>query len=137
MWYKTLLILCLYRVLEKQRSPNPAILQQPESAKRTQQKNTEKLGMSDASTVPVRRRLVWGEQEKKEQMENQSPAVKEEEGKETKQETAGAQKLEENDQEVNVEDKIEEYVIFFPLPFPLLNNLQSGLLFLPLYANIF
>ncbi|KYO47735.1 nuclear protein MDM1 [Alligator mississippiensis] len=95
-------------VLEKQRSPNPAILQQPESAKRTQQKNTEKLGMSDASTVPVRRRLVWGEQEKKEQMENQSPAVKEEEGKETKQETAGAQKLEENDQEVNVEDKIEE-----------------------------
>ncbi|XP_014376972.1 nuclear protein MDM1 isoform X4 [Alligator sinensis] len=95
-------------VLEKQISPNPAILQQPESAKHTQQKNTEKLGVSDASTVPVRRRLVWGEQEKKEQMENQSPAVEEEEGKETKQETAGAQKLEENDQEVNVEDKIEE-----------------------------
>uniref|UniRef100_A0A7M4EI77 Nuclear protein MDM1 n=1 Tax=Crocodylus porosus TaxID=8502 RepID=A0A7M4EI77_CROPO len=95
-------------VLEKQRSPNPAILQQPESAKYTQQKNTEKLGMSDASTVPVRRRLVWGEQEKKEQMENQLPAVKEEEGKEKKQETAGAQKLEENDQEVNVENKIEE-----------------------------
>ncbi|XP_006027029.1 nuclear protein MDM1 isoform X5 [Alligator sinensis] len=96
------------KVLEKQISPNPAILQQPESAKHTQQKNTEKLGVSDASTVPVRRRLVWGEQEKKEQMENQSPAVEEEEGKETKQETAGAQKLEENDQEVNVEDKIEE-----------------------------
>ncbi|XP_019370243.1 PREDICTED: nuclear protein MDM1 isoform X5 [Gavialis gangeticus] len=95
-------------VLEKQRSPNPAILQQPESGKYIQQKNTEKLGMSDASTVPVRRRLVWGEQEKKEQMENQSPAVEEEKGKEKKQETAGAQKLEENDQEVNVENKIEE-----------------------------
>ncbi|XP_015261192.1 PREDICTED: nuclear protein MDM1 isoform X2 [Gekko japonicus] len=48
-------------VSEKQISPGPQALLQPEWSEQLTKNNTEKLGISDAATVPVKRRLVWGE----------------------------------------------------------------------------
>ncbi|XP_039375507.1 nuclear protein MDM1 isoform X3 [Mauremys reevesii] len=92
---------------EKQMSASQNVLQQPDSIEQSQQNNTEKLGMSDASTVPVRRRLAWGEQDSTEQVENQPPGLEEDEEKENKQESAEAQKLEENDKNPTVDNKIK------------------------------
>ncbi|XP_030404645.1 nuclear protein MDM1 isoform X5 [Gopherus evgoodei] len=92
---------------EKQMSASQNVLLQPDSIEQSQQNNTEKLGMSDASTVPVRRRLVWGEQDSTEQVENQPPGLEEDEEKENKQESAKAQKLEENDKNPTVDNKIK------------------------------
>uniref|UniRef100_A0A8C3HHK8 Nuclear protein MDM1 n=1 Tax=Chrysemys picta bellii TaxID=8478 RepID=A0A8C3HHK8_CHRPI len=92
---------------EKQISASQNILQQPDSIEQSQQNNTEKLGMSDASTVPVRRRLAWGEQDSTEQVENQPPGLEEDEEKENKQESAKAQKLEENDKNPFVDNRIK------------------------------
>ncbi|XP_053881979.1 nuclear protein MDM1 isoform X3 [Malaclemys terrapin pileata] len=92
---------------EKHMSASQNILQQPDSIEQSQQNNTEKLGMSDASTVPVRRRLAWGEQDSTEQVENQPPGLEEDEEKENKQESAKAQKLEENDKNPIVDNRIK------------------------------
>uniref|UniRef100_A0A452J2H4 Nuclear protein MDM1 n=1 Tax=Gopherus agassizii TaxID=38772 RepID=A0A452J2H4_9SAUR len=98
---------------EKQMSASQNVLLQPDSIEQSQQNNTEKLGMSDASTVPVRRRLVWGEQDSTEQVENQPPGLEEDEEKENKQESAKAQKLEENDKNPTVDNKIKGYILKF------------------------
>lgn len=64
----------LYRVSEKQISPGSKALLQLELPTN----NTEKLGISDAATVPVKRHLVWGEPDSEEKLED--PPL--EEGKE-------------------------------------------------------
>uniref|UniRef100_A0A8C0HEZ2 Nuclear protein MDM1 n=1 Tax=Chelonoidis abingdonii TaxID=106734 RepID=A0A8C0HEZ2_CHEAB len=92
---------------EKQMSASQNVLPQPDSIEQSQQNNTEKLGMSDASTVPVRRRLAWGEQDSTEQVDNQPPGLEEDEEKENKQKLAKAQKLEENDKNPTVDNKIK------------------------------
>ncbi|XP_060101001.1 nuclear protein MDM1 [Heteronotia binoei] len=48
-------------VSDKQISSGPKALLQPELSEQLTKNNTEKLGISDAVTVPVKRRLVWGE----------------------------------------------------------------------------
>ncbi|XP_067420169.1 nuclear protein MDM1 isoform X2 [Emydura macquarii macquarii] len=103
----TIKALDLAGVPEKQISASQNILQQPDSREQSEQNNTGKLGMSDASTVPVRRRLVWGEQDNAGQVENQPPVLEEDEEKENKQEAAEAQKLEENDKDSTVDSKIK------------------------------
>lgn len=94
-------------------SASQNILQQPDSIEQSQQNNTEKLGMSDASTVPVRRRLAWGEQDSTEQVENQPLGLEEDEEKENKQESAEAQKLKENDKDPTVDNKVKGYILKF------------------------
>ncbi|XP_038275275.1 nuclear protein MDM1 isoform X5 [Dermochelys coriacea] len=103
----TIRALDLAGVPEKQISASQNILQQPDSIEQSQQNNTEKLGMSDASTVPVRRCLAWGEQDSTEQVENQPPGLEEDEEKENKQESAEAQKLKENDKDPTVDNKVK------------------------------
>uniref|UniRef100_A0A8C3RJI2 Nuclear protein MDM1 n=1 Tax=Chelydra serpentina TaxID=8475 RepID=A0A8C3RJI2_CHESE len=112
----TIRALDLAGVPEKQMSASQNILQQPDSVEQSQQNNTEKLGMSDASTVPVRRRLAWGEQDSTEQVENQPPGLEEDEEKENKQESAEAQKLEENDKDPTVNNKIKGENASLPKP---------------------
>ncbi|XP_077689372.1 nuclear protein MDM1 isoform X3 [Eretmochelys imbricata] len=102
-------------VPEKQMSASQNILRQPDSVEQSQQNNTEKLGMSDASTVPVRRRLAWGEQDSTEQVENQPPGLEEDEEKENKQESAEAQKLKEN-KDPTVDNKVKGENASLPKP---------------------
>ncbi|XP_043404097.1 nuclear protein MDM1 isoform X8 [Chelonia mydas] len=112
----TIRALDLAGVPEKQMSASQNILPQPDSIEQSQQNNTEKLGMSDASTVPVRRRLAWGEQDSTEQVENQPPGLQEDEEKENKQESAEAQKLKENDKDPTVDNKVKGENASLPKP---------------------
>ncbi|XP_073183942.1 nuclear protein MDM1 isoform X5 [Lepidochelys kempii] len=111
----TIRALDLAGVPEKQMSASQNILRQPDSIEQSQQNNTEKLGMSDASTVPVRRRLAWGEQDSTEQVENQPPGLEEDEEKENKQESAEAQKLKEN-KDPTVDNKVKGENASLPKP---------------------
>ncbi|XP_068791140.1 nuclear protein MDM1 isoform X2 [Struthio camelus] len=82
-------------VSEKETLPCSKVLHQPDSREEMHQDSTEKKGMSDALTVPVKRRLVWGEQEGTEEMDNRPSA--EEEEKENEQVAVVTQKLEDKD----------------------------------------
>ncbi|KFQ13537.1 Nuclear protein MDM1, partial [Leptosomus discolor] len=92
-------------VSEKETAPSPKMLQQPDSREQPQQDTTEKKDMSDALTVPVKRRLVWGEQEGAEERENQQAT--EEEINQDEQAAVVAQQLEENSKDANEDKKIE------------------------------
>ncbi|NXI39391.1 MDM1 protein, partial [Galbula dea] len=92
-------------VSEKDTAPVPKTLQQPDSREQPHQDSIEKKDMSDALTVPVKRRLVWGEQEGTEERENQQST--EEEEKQDEQAAVLAQQLEENNKNANEEKKIE------------------------------
>nr|XP_060633474.1 nuclear protein MDM1 isoform X3 [Anolis sagrei ordinatus] len=72
-------------VPEKKLSPGPKFMPQPESSAEFQENGTEKLGMSDAATLPVKRRLVWGEPDDGEQLEHQTPVLGGEENDEEKE----------------------------------------------------
>ncbi|XP_074683379.1 nuclear protein MDM1 isoform X1 [Strix aluco] len=92
-------------VSEKDTAPSLKMLQQPDSREQPQQDSTEKKDMSDALTVPVKRRLVWGEQEGTEEGENwQSTEEKENQDEQT---AVVAQQLEENNKDANEDKKIE------------------------------
>uniref|UniRef100_A0A8C8AYA8 Nuclear protein MDM1 n=1 Tax=Otus sunia TaxID=257818 RepID=A0A8C8AYA8_9STRI len=92
-------------VSEKDTAPSLKMLQQPDSREQLQQDSTEKKDMSDALTVPVKRRLVWGEQEGTEERENwQSTEEKE---NQDEQDAVVAQQLEENNKDANEDKKIE------------------------------
>ncbi|XP_035757558.1 nuclear protein MDM1 isoform X2 [Egretta garzetta] len=92
-------------VSEKDTAPSPKVLQQPDSRKQPHQDSTEKKDISDALTVPVKRRLVWGEQEGTDERESQQSA--EEEEKQDEQAAAVAQQLEETNKDANEDKKIE------------------------------
>ncbi|XP_060633473.2 nuclear protein MDM1 isoform X2 [Anolis sagrei] len=72
-------------VPEKKLSPGPKFMPQPESSAEFQENGTGKLGMSDAATLPVKRRLVWGEPDDGEQLEHQTPVLGGEENDEEKE----------------------------------------------------
>ncbi|NXD81030.1 MDM1 protein, partial [Halcyon senegalensis] len=92
-------------VSEKETAPSPHLLQQPDSREQPPQGRTEEKDVSEAVTVPVKRRLVWGEQEGAEERENQQPT--EEEGKQDEQAAAVAQQSEENNKGADEDRKIE------------------------------
>ncbi|NXN22680.1 MDM1 protein, partial [Nycticryphes semicollaris] len=92
-------------VSEKETAPSPKMLQQPGSIEQPHQDSTEKTDMSDALTVPVQRRLAWSEKEGTEDKQNRQAT--EEEEKQDEQAPAVAQHLEENNQDVNEDKKIE------------------------------
>ncbi|XP_064364923.1 nuclear protein MDM1 isoform X4 [Dromaius novaehollandiae] len=85
----------LARVSEKETSPSPKALLQPDPREELHQDSTEKKGLSDVSTVPVKRRLVWGEQEGTEERDNQ-PSTEDEE-KENEQVAVMARELDDKD----------------------------------------
>ncbi|XP_074759002.1 nuclear protein MDM1 isoform X4 [Athene noctua] len=92
-------------VSEKDIAPSPKMLQQLDSREQPQQDSTEKNDMSDALTVPVKRRLVWGEQEGTEGGENwQSTEEKE---NQDEQAAVMAQQLKENNKDASEDKKIE------------------------------
>lgn len=76
---------CSCRVSEKQISPGREALRQPELTEQLTKNHTEKLGISDAATVPIKRRLVWGEPGSAEKRED--PPLEEGEEKANKQES--------------------------------------------------
>ncbi|KAM6092828.1 nuclear protein MDM1 isoform 2-T2 [Theristicus caerulescens] len=92
-------------VSEKETAPSPKMLQQSDSREQPHQDSTEKKDMSDALTLPVRRRLVWGKQEDTEERENRQSA--EEKENQDKQAAVVAQQLEENNKDANEDKKIE------------------------------
>ncbi|NXP46339.1 MDM1 protein, partial [Heliornis fulica] len=92
-------------VSEKETSPSPKMLKQPDSRQHLHQDSAEKKDLSDALTVPVKRRLVWGEQEGMEEREN--PKSTEEEEKRDEQAAVLAQQLEENNKDASEDKKIE------------------------------
>ncbi|XP_069629742.1 nuclear protein MDM1 isoform X5 [Haliaeetus albicilla] len=92
-------------VSEKETAPSPKMLQQPDSREQPHQDSTEKKDMSDALTVPVKRRLVWGEQEGTEERENWQST--EEEKTQDEHAAVVAQQLEENNNDANEDKKIE------------------------------
>ncbi|KFQ56679.1 Nuclear protein MDM1, partial [Pelecanus crispus] len=92
-------------VSERETAPSPKMLQQPDSSGQPHQDSTEKKDMSDALTVPVKRRLVWGEQEGTEEKEDQQSA--EEEENQDEQAAVMAQQLEENNKDANEDKKTE------------------------------
>ncbi|XP_030336139.1 nuclear protein MDM1 isoform X5 [Strigops habroptila] len=92
-------------VSEKETAPSPQMLQHPDSREQPHQDSTEKKDMSDALTVPVKRRLAWGEQEGTEERENQQST--EEGEKQDEQAAVVAQQLEENNKDANEDKKIE------------------------------
>ncbi|XP_062989979.1 nuclear protein MDM1 [Elgaria multicarinata webbii] len=93
---------------EKKLSPGPKILPQSELSEQFQQNNTGKFGLSDAATVPVKRRLVWGEPGNDQQPENQSPALGQGEEKEKNQELEEIKELEKNYKDANTDNQQEE-----------------------------
>ena len=103
-WYETVLSL-LPRVSEKETAPRPKMLQQPGSREQSHQDDTEKKGLSDAPTVPVKRRLVWGEQEGTEEKDSQQ--LTEEEEKENEQAAVVTQNIEKNNEGINEDNRIE------------------------------
>ncbi|KFQ48800.1 Nuclear protein MDM1, partial [Nestor notabilis] len=92
-------------VSEKETAPSPQMLQHPDSREQPYQDSTEKKDLSDALTVPVKRRLVWGEEEGTEERENQQST--EEGEKQDEQAAVVAQQLEENNKDANEDKKIE------------------------------
>ncbi|XP_021240795.1 nuclear protein MDM1 isoform X2 [Numida meleagris] len=92
-------------VSEKETAPRPKMLQQPVSREQSHQHDAEKKDLSDAPTVPVKRRLVWGEQEGTEEKEIQQSA--EEEEKENEQAAVATRNLEKNNKGINEDNKIE------------------------------
>ncbi|XP_042728599.1 nuclear protein MDM1 isoform X2 [Lagopus leucura] len=92
-------------VSEKETAPKPKVLQQPGSREESHQDVTEKKDLSDAPTVPVKRRLVWGEQEGTEEEESQQS--REEEEKENEQAAVVTQNSEKNNKGINEDNKIE------------------------------
>ncbi|KFW69606.1 Nuclear protein MDM1, partial [Pygoscelis adeliae] len=92
-------------VSEKETAPSPKMLQQPDSREQPHQDSAEKKDMSDALTVPVKRRLVWGGQEGAEERENRQST--EEEEKQDEQAVVAAQRLEKNNKDANEDKKIE------------------------------
>ncbi|KFQ95545.1 Nuclear protein MDM1, partial [Nipponia nippon] len=92
-------------VSEKETAPSPKMLQQPDSREQPHQDSTEKKDLADALTLPVKRRLVWGEQEDTEERENGQSA--EEEENQDEQAAVVAQQLEENNKDANEDKKME------------------------------
>ncbi|NWW89403.1 MDM1 protein, partial [Rhynochetos jubatus] len=92
-------------VSEKETAPNPKILQHPDSGEQPHQDSSEKKDMSNALTVPVKRRLAWGEQEGTEERENRQST--EEEENQDEQAADMAQQLDENNKDANEDKKIE------------------------------
>ncbi|XP_017677674.1 PREDICTED: nuclear protein MDM1 isoform X3 [Lepidothrix coronata] len=92
-------------VSEKEAVPSPQGLQQPDSREQSHQNNTGKKDMSDALTVPVKRRLVWDEQEDTEEREKCQST--EEEEKQDEQGAVVAQQLEENNKDAKEDMKTE------------------------------
>ncbi|KAH0616662.1 hypothetical protein JD844_027951, partial [Phrynosoma platyrhinos] len=99
-------------VPEKKLPPGPEFLPQSELSEELQENNTGKLGMSDAATLPVKRRLVWGEPGNDEQLESQTPVSggggEEEEEKGKKQESEEVKQPEESGKNTTREDQQEE-----------------------------
>ncbi|KAM4671867.1 nuclear protein MDM1 isoform 2-T2 [Amazona ochrocephala] len=92
-------------VSEKVTAPSQQIQQQPDFREQPHQDSTETKDVSDALTVPVKRRLVWGEQEGTGERENQQST--EEGEKQDEQPAVVAQQLEENNKNANEDKKIE------------------------------
>ncbi|NXA33665.1 MDM1 protein, partial [Eudromia elegans] len=90
-------------VSEKETSPSPKVLQQPGAGEELHQDSPEKKDLSNASTVPVKRRLVWGEEEGTGEGDNQ-PSTEEEE-KENEPVASMAQELGDKD---GIEDEKNE-----------------------------
>ncbi|XP_068017057.1 nuclear protein MDM1 isoform X2 [Melanerpes formicivorus] len=91
-------------VSDKETAPSPKMLQQPDSREQPHQDSTERKELPDASAVPVKRRLAWGEPEGTKEREN--PKATEEEGTQDEQAAVVAQQLEGTKKDVN-EDKKE------------------------------
>ncbi|KAM7127782.1 nuclear protein MDM1 isoform 2-T2 [Ciconia maguari] len=92
-------------VSEKETAPSPKMVQQPDSREQPHQDSTEKKDMPHPLTIPVKRRLVWGEQEGAEERENLQST--EEEEKQDEQSAVVAQQLEENNKDANEDKKME------------------------------
>ncbi|XP_041321582.1 nuclear protein MDM1 [Pyrgilauda ruficollis] len=82
------------------------VLQQPDSREQAHQDSTKK-DTSDALTVPVKRRLVWDEQEGTEEREDQQSTEEKEEEKSDEQAAIMAQQLEENNKDTKEDKKTE------------------------------
>lgn len=93
-------------VSEKEAAASPEVLRQPDSREQAHQGNTKK-DMSDALTVPVKRHLVWDEQEGTEERENQQSTEEKEEEKSDEQAAVMAQQLEENNNDAKEDEKTE------------------------------
>ncbi|XP_030115243.4 nuclear protein MDM1 isoform X2 [Taeniopygia guttata] len=93
-------------VSDKEAAASPEVLLQPDSREQVHQGNTKK-DMSDASTVPVKRRLVWDEPEGTEERENQQSTEEKEEEKSYEQAAVRAQQLEENNNDAKEDKKTE------------------------------
>ncbi|XP_041873757.1 nuclear protein MDM1 isoform X4 [Corvus kubaryi] len=93
-------------VSEKEAAPSPEVLQQPGSRQQPHQDSTKK-DMSNALTVPVKRRLVWDEQEGTEERGNQQSTEEKEEEKPDEQAAVMAQQLEENSKNAKEDKKAE------------------------------
>ncbi|XP_007423469.1 nuclear protein MDM1 [Python bivittatus] len=96
------------RALDLARVPeNKQSLAQPEQF---QPNNSGNLGVSDAATVPVKRRLVWDESGNDEQQENQSPALGECKEEEKKQDIEEVKQVEKNDKDANINNQQKENI---------------------------
>ncbi|XP_077639639.1 nuclear protein MDM1 isoform X2 [Lonchura striata] len=93
-------------VSEEEAAASPEVLWQSDSREQAHQGNTKK-DMSDASTVPVKRRLVWDEPEGTEERENQQSTEEKEEEKSDEQAAVMAQQLEENNNDTKEDKKTE------------------------------
>ncbi|XP_031962577.1 nuclear protein MDM1 isoform X2 [Corvus moneduloides] len=93
-------------VSEKEAAPSPEVLQQPGSRQQPHQDSTKK-DMSNALTVPVKRRLVWDEQEGTEERGNQQSTEEKEEENPDEQAAVMAQQLEENSKNAKEDKKAE------------------------------
>ncbi|NXO04118.1 MDM1 protein, partial [Rhinopomastus cyanomelas] len=80
-------------VSEKEPAPSPKMVQHRASREQPQQDSTEKKGVSDAVTLPVKRRLAWGEEGAEERENQQSTGEK---LKQDEQAAVVPQELEEN-----------------------------------------
>ncbi|XP_059702934.1 nuclear protein MDM1 isoform X2 [Haemorhous mexicanus] len=93
-------------VSEKEAAGSSEVLQQPDSREQALQDSTKK-DMSDALTVPVKRRLVWDKQEGTEEREDQQSTEEKEEEKSDEQAAVMAQQLEENNKDAKEDKKTE------------------------------
>ncbi|XP_074395865.1 nuclear protein MDM1 isoform X2 [Zonotrichia albicollis] len=93
-------------VSEKETAASPEVLQQPGSREQAHQDSTKK-DMSDALTVPVKRRLAWDEPEGTEEREDQQSAEEKEEEKSDEQAAVMAQQLAENNKDAKEDTKTE------------------------------
>ncbi|NXJ84719.1 MDM1 protein, partial [Trogon melanurus] len=92
-------------VSEKETAPSPKTLEQPGPREQPHQDSSEKKDTSRALMVPVKRRLVWSEQEGTEEKENQPSAGDEEE--QDQQAAVVSQQLEEKNKDANEDKKTE------------------------------